>query len=70
MQQYSLNTDSKTTTEIVKQLKKMQIESDSVRQIEMCLKDFDFAKYSSYKTSNEDLYDSFNLTYKLLSKAE
>ncbi|MBC7475360.1 MAG: hypothetical protein H7263_13805 [Candidatus Sericytochromatia bacterium] len=68
LQQYILNSEAKTTTEIIKQLKSMPIETDSIRQFEICLKDFDFAKYSSYKTSSKDLSDSLSLAYKLFKK--
>jgi hypothetical protein len=63
--QYKLEADSRTSTEIILQLKSLKLNYDFVRQAELCLKDLDFAKYSFYKKSARDMSESFDLAYSL-----
>jgi hypothetical protein len=64
-EQYGIEVDSKTSTEIIFQLKSLQLNYDFVRQIIICLRDLDFAKYAFYKTSNKDMTESLDLMYTL-----
>mgnify|MGYP001590932676 CR=1 FL=1 len=64
-EQYEIEVESKTTTEVLFQIKSINLGFDFARQLEICLKDFDFAKYSLYKTTNKDMLESLDLAYSL-----
>ena len=64
--QFNMEVDSKTSREIINRLKSLHLNYDFVRQIEICIKDLDFAKYSSFNKSVKDMEGSMDLFYVLL----
>lgn len=62
-EKYGFISSTKTSIEILNQVKLVENNIDVIRKIELCLYDYDFSKYSSYTTSIKDMNSSFELTY-------
>jgi len=69
-EQYNIEIDSRTSREIICQLKNMQFDYNLVKHIEICLNNFDFAKYSFYKISHKDMYLSLENAFILFKLEE
>ncbi len=61
--EYTINTQTKTTKEIVSHIERIDINNDLKNNLEQCLKNYDYAKYSGYKVNDGDMNESFDLTY-------
>lgn len=65
-EQYAVNIESKTSTEAITDIKRARLNPDFTKHFELCLKNLDFAKYSSYKISSEDMLKSLDMVRTLL----
>lgn len=62
IQKYRIDTESKTTTEIIETIKSLNLNNDLYNHFELCLKNYDYAKYSGYKVDDREMNESFDLT--------
>lgn len=60
--EYNIDLESKTTTEIISDINKLEINNQVKSNFEKCLRNYDYAKYSGYKVENQTMYDDFDQT--------
>lgn len=63
---YQIDFRVRTTAEIISLLAKAETDPEFNHQVYLCLKDFDFAKYSAWEVSEKDMRDSLSLLFSLL----
>lgn len=66
LEQYLFNVEAKTSSEIIEEIAKINSLPDFLKQLELNLKNFDYAKYSSYRLSEKDMNISYSLLYDFL----